>query len=70
MKVYHFSDGNWQFSDRASTNSNENIMIISLGQILQIDKTIEKVLKIPESHCAERMENSTIWTISKFKEED
>jgi hypothetical protein len=69
-KVYHFSDDNWQFSDSESTNSNKNIMIVSLGQILKIDKTVEKVLKMSKGYRAERTENNTVWKISKFKEAD
>jgi len=68
-RVYHFSDGNWQFSDDESSNSNENIMIVSLGQVLKIDKTIENLLSMSASHCAKHDKKTNTWTMSKFEEE-
>jgi hypothetical protein len=45
-------------------------MIVSLGQILNIDKTIESLLKTPASHCAKKDKDTKAWIVSKLEEEE
>ena len=69
VRVTHDNDGYWQFFDADSTNAGENAMLVSLEDILSVDKTIKEVLHIDEGYRAEREEKNKPWTISSFEEE-
>lgn len=69
-RIYHSSDNYLSFMDDYSTNSNENIMIVSLGNILKKDNSIKAVINIPIGHCAYRTNLNNKWTIEKYVEED
>jgi len=69
-RVYHSNDNSLSFMDNYSSNSNENIMIVSLGEVLEKDSTIKAVLDIPVGHCAFREHAKDKWTVDKFLEED
>jgi hypothetical protein len=56
--------------DDYSTNSNENIMLVSLGEILKKDDSIKTAINIPIGHCAYRKNLSDKWTIETYVEED
>ena len=70
VRVWHDHDGSWQFFDAMSTNSFDNVMIVSLANILQNDSSISDVLYIEEGHRAEREEKNKPWTIHSFEEEN
>ena len=69
-RVYHDYDSSWQFFDEMSTNSNENIMVVGLGQILKSDTTIKDVLNIPAGYFASRKSKVDKWDIIKLKREE
>jgi hypothetical protein len=68
-RVYHDYDSSWQFFDDKSTNSNENIMVVGLGQILSRDKTIQEILDIPVGYFASRKNKNDKWVIFKLNQE-
>lgn len=67
-RVYHNTDGSWQFFDDVSTNANENIMVVGFGQIVQRDSSIIKLLDLPPSYLAHRKTANENWKIDLFKE--
>lgn len=67
--VYHHEDGTWEFFDDISTNSNENMMIVSLGQILKRDSTITEILNMPAGYHSTRKSITDNWTVKKSEEE-
>lgn len=69
VRVYHDHDSSWQFFDAVSTNSNENVMLVSLQEILNTDSSINEVLHIDYGHYAEREGKNKQWTIYQFEEE-
>lgn len=69
-KVYHDADGSWQFFDDLSTNSNENVMLVAFGQIVQRDSSIIKLLDMPFSHLAHRKSANEEWKIDAYKQTD
>ena len=67
-RVYHSSDGSWQFFDDLSTNSNENVMIVGFGQVVQRDSSLMKLLGLPPSYLAHRKTINEDWNIEPFIE--
>ncbi len=60
--VVHDIEGDWQFFGNENDTSNESARIISLGEILGIDPSIEEVLWIPEGSRALRTQKDQQWT--------
>jgi len=69
-RIYHSSDNYLSFMDDYSTNSNENIMLVSLGEILKKDDRVKTVINIPIGHYAYRKNLSDKWTIEAYVEDD
>lgn len=69
-RVYHNADGSWQFFDDVSTNSNENVMLVAFGQIIQRDSSLIKLLDMPFSHFAHRKAADEDWKIDAYKQTD
>ena len=67
-RIYHSSDNCLSFMDDYSTNSNENIMLVSLGNVLKKDDSIKTAINLPVGHCAHRKSISDKWTIEKYEE--
>ena len=68
-RAYHDDDNSWQFFDDVSTNSNENVMVVGLGEILEHDTTIAEILKTPTGHYATRKSIADKWTVLKSEQE-
>jgi hypothetical protein len=69
-RVYHSLDNTLQFHDEYSTNSNANIMIVSLKQILERDPSVIDAVNMPVGYCARRKNINDIWIIETFEEEE
>jgi hypothetical protein len=65
--VYHdFEDGAWQFfSDDNFDNYEEIAMILSLDEIIQIDKSVLGIADLPLGHVATRKSTTDNWTITR-----
>ena len=69
-KVYHdIDDGAWQFFSNDNYESFEKVaMVISLGEIIEIDSTILELADMPEGYLAERVSINSPWLIKEKKE--
>ncbi len=70
VRVYHGSDGYWQFFDAVSTNAGENVMLVSMEQVLKTDDTLKSILNMDPSHFALRTDKNQSWTIEEYPEEE
>jgi len=69
-RIYHSSDNYLSFMDDYSTNSNQNIMLVSLGEVLKKDNSIKDAINIPIGHYAYRANLNEKWIIETYVEED
>lgn len=70
VRVYHGDDGYWQFFDAVSTNSNENVMLVAMGEVLKTDESLKEILGMDYSHMAYRSDKKQSWTIEEYTEEE
>ena len=61
--VSHDSDGDWQFFGAETNVPIENSMLVSLGEIIEMDASIKELLKIPMFSEAHRKNKSSKWEI-------
>ena len=47
LHVYHFADGSWQFNGSEKGLKDEDYKIISLGEILEMDKSLLELEELP-----------------------
>ncbi len=69
-RVYHNLDNTLEFHDEYSTNSNANIMIVNLQQVLDRDPSVVDAVNMPVGHCAKRKNINERWIIETFEEKD
>jgi len=63
--VYHDADdGIWQFLDDSEINDND-AMIISLEEMINIDDSIEEISNLPLGYVAWRKQKGTNWIVQK-----
>ena len=63
-------DGAWQFfSNDDFDNFEEVAMIVSLDDIIQIDKTVLEIADLPLGYFATRQTSKDSWTINKMTNE-
>jgi len=69
LYVIHDDDDEWQFlnGEKASL---EDMMMVSLGQIMQLDDTITQILNLDIGYEANRTNLSSEWVIHKSKDAD
>ncbi len=63
--VFHDTNGDWQFLPDKEV-STDNMMIVSLSQILQHDNSVEHVLYILEGFKAYRKNQNEDWEITEI----
>lgn len=68
-RVYHHDDNSFSFTDNYSSNSNANIMVVGLGEILKKDSSIKAILNIPSGYSATRTHIKDKWVVGEFTEE-
>lgn len=61
--VFHFDDGSWQFSGAENSLSDEDFKIISLGEMIEIDKSIIELGDMPINSEATRLNAASAWRI-------
>ena len=63
---HYLEDGAWQFSsDDDFENYEDNAMILSLDEIIQLDKSILEIADLPLGFIATRNRKTDNWTITK-----
>ena len=63
--VIHDYEGEWQFLGNSDVTM-EDLLMVSIKQILEIDDTIEKVLDMKQGQEAYRLPNGE-WSFSKLE---
>ena len=65
--VSHELDGDWQFMGSESIEDYTKIaMVVSLGEVIEADKSVLKVADLPMGYCATRKIKSDKWMIGKI----
>ena len=62
--VIHDADGEWQFLSGRNVTM-EDMMIITLEQILAVDSSIEEILNIDQGKRAHRF-NDDVWEVEDY----
>lgn len=66
--ISHELDGDWQFlGDEIIKDFRKVIMLVSLGQVIKLDKSILKVADLPLGHQATRKSRSDNWVVTKIE---
>ena len=66
--VVHDKDGDWQFFGNEKDVDEQNGRVVSLGEIIKIDRTIEEILWIPLSTEARRDKIGAEWTTAFYSQ--
>jgi hypothetical protein len=62
--VFHFDDGNWQFSGIEDNLSDDDFRVVSLGEIIELDSTVLELCDMPINSEARRLSRDSPWRIS------
>lgn len=61
-QAFHDNDDDWQFFSDNEELTEESARVVSLGEIFEIEKSLEKVvLKLPKGYEAYRDEKDSDW---------
>jgi len=63
LYVYHCNDGSWQFNGEESSLTDEDYRVISLGEVLAIDDTLNELINMPLGFEALRKTKNDKWEI-------
>jgi hypothetical protein len=61
--VSHDSEGDWQFLGAETDVQMENSMLVSLGEIIEMDTSIKELLGIPRFAEAHRKNKNSKWEV-------
>jgi len=62
MSVFRDNDDDWQFFSNGDELTEENARVVSLGEILEIEKSLEKVIQnLPKGYEAYREDKCSDW---------
>jgi hypothetical protein len=64
ISVYHDLEDDWQFMGKEDVTENDAI-VLSIGQILHIDSSVNEVLNIGIGYSAHRKTKTDSWRIQK-----
>ena len=65
--ISHELDGDWQFMGNDPIEDFTKVaMVVSLGEIIKLDKSVLKVADLPMGYCATRKSKSDKWSINKI----
>ena len=61
LSVVHYSDDHsWAFTC-GTTNNSEDLMLVGMGEIVDMDKTLYEIADLPPGWCADRTALSEEW---------
>ena len=63
IRVMHEKDGDWQFLGKEENLSESEAIVLSLGEILCLDNTLQDVLSLPLGKQAYRTNPKGSWII-------
>lgn len=61
--AYHYDDGSWQFSGKGNNLSDEDYKVVSLGEIIELDKSLLDLCDMPINSEATRLSITSPWRI-------
>ena len=65
--ISHELDGDWQFMGKEPIEDYTKVaMVVGLGEIIKLDKSVLKVADLPIGYCATRQSRSDKWIINKI----
>lgn len=62
--VFHYDDGSWQFSGAEESLSDNDYRIVSLGEIIEHDKSLTEIVDMPINSQATRLSIGSPWRFS------
>jgi hypothetical protein len=62
--VFHFDDGNWQFSGIEDNLSDDDFRVVSLREIIEYDSSVVELGDMPINSEARRLSRNSPWRIS------
>jgi hypothetical protein len=65
LKVYHDSEGDWQFLGKETNLKEDDAMVVSLDEILKFDPSLQQLLNLPIDSMAYRVDQKSIWIFDK-----
>jgi hypothetical protein len=65
--VFHFDDGYWQFSGSEENLSDDEYMIVGLGEVILIDPSVDEVASLPIGYFASRENIDSQWITAPIK---
>ena len=63
IRVMHEEDGDWQFLGKEENLSESDAYVLSLGEILCLDKTLQDLLSLPLGKQAYRTSPKDNWIV-------
>lgn len=69
IRVIHEKDGDWQFLGKEENLSESDAFVLSLEEILCLDKTLNEVLHLPLGKQAYRTSSKGNWIASDIDDE-
>ncbi|MBE6841906.1 MAG: hypothetical protein E7510_03630 [Ruminococcus sp.] len=66
--THHFDDNNWQFSC-SSTHTDADAVIITIGELCELDPSLEELCDMPVGHFAKRKNKNAKWIIARLPDE-
>jgi hypothetical protein len=64
--VFRYDDGSWQFSGTETHLQDSDYMVVSLGQILSRDNSIEELANLPLGYWTKRNNEGDKWIIARL----
>jgi hypothetical protein len=61
--VYHDADGSWQFHGNETNVDDKDMMLVGLGEVIEIDNTILEIADLPLGFEAMRSRKGDEWKI-------
>ena len=69
LRVIYDNDGDWQFLDGQKDLKVEDAMLISLGEILQLDSSLDSIVSLLNpGEMAVRKKQNSLWTIVAYND--
>ena len=70
IRVIHEKDGDWQFLGKEENLSESDAIVLSLEEIICLDKTLQNVLSLPLGKQAYRTSPKDNWIVCDIEDEN
>jgi hypothetical protein len=62
--VFHYDDNTWQFSGGETNLTDDDFRVVSLGEMIEYDKSILELENMPINSEAMRLDEKSSWRIT------